>query len=113
MPVKALLVRRLFALHHLRVSLVPNIVADAHDLPGDFDIGFVGLDAEGDSQLVTENLAGDNGLSKLADGGQLVMKVAFVQRKEIIGQGYNGVALDRKSTRLNSSHRCISYAVFC
>src|SRR5437879_10606246 len=26
----------------------------------------------------------------------------------IIGQG-----TDRKSTRLNSSHRCISYAVFC
>src|SRR5436189_2456654 len=26
----------------------------------------------------------------------------------------NGVyRLDRKSTRLNSSHRCISYAVFC
>src|SRR5437764_3658396 len=24
-----------------------------------------------------------------------------------------GVLLDRKSTRLNSSHRCISYAVFC
>src|SRR5436189_2862131 len=24
-----------------------------------------------------------------------------------------GVARDRKSTRLNSSHRCISYAVFC
>src|SRR5437764_5175121 len=24
-----------------------------------------------------------------------------------------GVDLDRKSTRLNSSHRCISYAVFC
>ena len=23
------------------------------------------------------------------------------------------LALDRKSTRLNSSHRCISYAVFC
>src|SRR5437764_5829184 len=23
------------------------------------------------------------------------------------------VVLDRKSTRLNSSHRCISYAVFC
>src|SRR5437762_10169384 len=26
------------------------------------------------------------------------------------GQPHNG---DRKSTRLNSSHRCISYAVFC
>src|SRR5437762_5804462 len=24
-----------------------------------------------------------------------------------------GLAEDRKSTRLNSSHRCISYAVFC
>src|SRR5437764_8115005 len=24
-----------------------------------------------------------------------------------------GGAIDRKSTRLNSSHRCISYAVFC
>src|SRR5436189_3013399 len=25
----------------------------------------------------------------------------------------NGTRQDRKSTRLNSSHRCISYAVFC
>src|SRR5437879_11525108 len=24
-----------------------------------------------------------------------------------------GIQTDRKSTRLNSSHRCISYAVFC
>src|SRR5437879_9895923 len=28
----------------------------------------------------------------------------------IFGPAYKG---DRKSTRLNSSHRCISYAVFC
>src|SRR5437762_5110051 len=28
-------------------------------------------------------------------------------------QGITVTALDRKSTRLNSSHRCISYAVFC
>src|SRR5437764_147393 len=27
--------------------------------------------------------------------------------------GRPGLDLDRKSTRLNSSHRCISYAVFC
>src|SRR5437762_8051467 len=27
--------------------------------------------------------------------------------------GAYAAALDRKSTRLNSSHRCISYAVFC
>ena len=25
----------------------------------------------------------------------------------------SGVKIDRKSTRLNSSHRCSSYAVFC
>src|SRR5437879_6997240 len=27
--------------------------------------------------------------------------------------GMGGIREDRKSTRLNSSHRCISYAVFC
>src|SRR5437879_6859794 len=32
-------------------------------------------------------------------------RVARVQHAEAV--------LDRKSTRLNSSHRCISYAVFC
>src|SRR5438094_1632251 len=31
-----------------------------------------------------------------------------------LGPGpYPGMVLDRKSTRLNSSHRTISYAVFC
>src|SRR5437763_2671054 len=29
------------------------------------------------------------------------------------GLDWIGRDLDRKSTRLNSSHRCISYAVFC
>src|SRR5690348_17892581 len=33
--------------------------------------------------------------------------LAFIERREI------GVTLDRKSTRLNSSHPSISYAVFC
>src|SRR5437762_8602167 len=28
-------------------------------------------------------------------------------------QAFEPVLVDRKSTRLNSSHRCISYAVFC
>src|SRR5437762_6945133 len=31
----------------------------------------------------------------------------------ITGKEEPGEELDRKSTRLNSSHRCISYAVFC
>src|SRR5436189_3214252 len=29
------------------------------------------------------------------------------------GRPQQGLLQDRKSTRLNSSHRCISYAVFC
>src|SRR5437763_4126985 len=33
---------------------------------------------------------------------------------EVLGRApREGRAADRKSTRLNSSHRCISYAVFC
>src|SRR5947207_2991373 len=31
----------------------------------------------------------------------------------LVGPGYCGNVLDRKSTRLNSSHTVISYAVFC
>src|SRR5437879_8121697 len=34
-----------------------------------------------------------------------------MERKDLLEA--NGRILDRKSTRLNSSHRCISYAVFC
>src|SRR5437762_8028342 len=30
-----------------------------------------------------------------------------------VGNGSSSHLKDRKSTRLNSSHRCISYAVFC
>src|SRR5437879_10537702 len=34
--------------------------------------------------------------------------------KEALQKGIRSMAItDRKSTRLNSSHRCISYAVFC
>src|SRR5437879_11000683 len=31
----------------------------------------------------------------------------------IAGRTFTAAEEDRKSTRLNSSHRCISYAVFC
>src|ERR1017187_9849013 len=35
--------------------------------------------------------------------------------RHVCNCGYmtDAAAIDRKSTRLNSSHRCISYAVFC
>src|ERR1017187_5875563 len=35
--------------------------------------------------------------------------LGILSEGEFFGEG----GLDRKSTRLNSSHRCISYAVFC
>src|SRR5437879_13928043 len=46
---------------------------------------------------------------------------AFCLPASGIGRGFSGIRrflgappwADRKSTRLNSSHRCISYAVFC
>src|SRR5436189_4774246 len=33
--------------------------------------------------------------------------------RTVAGELADVAAIDRKSTRLNSSHRCISYAVFC
>src|SRR5437763_8128899 len=33
--------------------------------------------------------------------------------KAFVVAAYPDMRIDRKSTRLNSSHRCISYAVFC
>src|SRR5437762_5590147 len=36
-----------------------------------------------------------------------------VMRHDIFSRGMTETIVDRKSTRLNSSHRCISYAVFC
>src|SRR5437762_10345872 len=48
----------------------------------------------------------DHGAGAGADGGRAD------QRRDPDGVAGRAV-LDRKSTRLNSSHRCISYAVFC
>src|ERR1017187_4594107 len=42
-----------------------------------------------------------------------IMTVITVVLGLLIAAAYVYGQLDRKSTRLNSSHRCISYAVFC
>src|SRR5438034_8635136 len=43
-----------------------------------------------------------------AEQAQLAAAVGGLRRRDV-----RGVDLDRKSTRLNSSHTVISYAVFC
>src|SRR5258708_29464127 len=44
---------------------------------------------------------------------QLRIAVALRQREGTALHQYLAASLDRKSTRLNSSHQIISYAVFC
>src|SRR5437763_11629811 len=42
-----------------------------------------------------------------------LLRLVFVVAALLHTGGDEREQLDRKSTRLNSSHRCISYAVFC
>src|SRR3712207_8793296 len=45
--------------------------------------------------------------------GKTAQKVDFYTRQFVDAMNPSNVLLDRKSTRLNSSHANISYAVFC
>src|SRR5437764_11925656 len=47
------------------------------------------------------------------DGGKYTVQHSTVIRGVRYTRNGDGWPEDRKSTRLNSSHRCISYAVFC
>src|ERR1017187_10744179 len=70
-----------------------------------------------DAGLLNERLARSAFAARLARGKRVLDAAC--------GAGYGaaelaesalsvvGADIDRKSTRLNSSHRCISYAVFC
>src|SRR5690625_6509483 len=57
--------------------------------------------------LIKFGLAHKNDLIKILGRGELTAKLNIVADK------YTKSAQDRKSTRLNSSHVAISYAVFC
>src|SRR5437762_6043349 len=54
-----------------------------------------------------------NVLFKSTDGGNSWKVISPDLARASYDTPSNLGALDRKSTRLNSSHRCISYAVFC
>src|SRR5437762_5727665 len=77
---------------------------------------------QGATQLQRELIPGDDRgfflvVVRGPEGASLPYTDGYVRQVEsIIGRtpGVNGYfTIDRKSTRLNSSHRCISYAVFC
>src|SRR5438034_2278859 len=53
---------------------------------------------------------------RASDTRELVLQDAIVPKENVLGAENNGFRQflqDRKSTRLNSSHTVISYAVFC
>src|SRR5258708_13111033 len=55
---------------------------------------------------------GPGGYVAAIRAAQLKMNVALVEREHLGGICLNWGCIDRKSTRLNSSHQIISYAVF-
>src|SRR5437762_6321369 len=82
-----------------QISTKPRIVI-AHD-PRFFSKEFAALAAK---------VAAENGCDAFVfDSPRSVPELSFAVRHLHASAG----AVDRKSTRLNSSHRCISYAVFC
>src|SRR3712207_8139991 len=71
------------------------------------DIGAEGN--EGDLRL-----RGDDGESKIhLDGGRQLLNITNAAGVTVFRFDASNSLLDRKSTRLNSSHANISYAVFC
>src|SRR2546430_12365678 len=62
-------------------------------------------------------VAGRPGMGKTAFATNIAYNVARRYMGEVLPDGHmqtvNGGIVDRKSTRLNSSHSQISYAVFC
>src|SRR3712207_597932 len=89
---------------------VDNEVYTIIDLPGTYSLGAYSED---------ERVARDYILKEKPDVVVNVVDASNIERNlylttQLIEMGANVViALDRKSTRLNSSHANISYAVFC
>src|SRR5207248_4073140 len=64
--------------------------------------------------LLLDALPGLDGADVIARGGRDVAQDDVgADALAVRGEGRHRKCVDRKSTRLNSSHRTISYAVFC
>src|SRR5690625_1065202 len=68
-----------------------------------------------DLTIVSNNMGIDGkGLGVLLENHQVSKVIAsYVGENSLFAEQYLSGALERKSTRLNSSHVAISYAVFC
>src|SRR5437879_11218920 len=69
------------------------------------------LGTRGHAQIAQRRLAHEDGAALQPLEIERVLLSARLPLE--VRAALQGHALDRKSTRLNSSHRCISYAVFC
>src|SRR5438132_2255041 len=73
----------------------------------------VQLEAELVERQLGEDLVGEQLLEALGVGDPLLGDVAPLDDEILPELTLDQLRLDRKSTRLNSSHTVISYAVFC
>src|SRR5207244_12181410 len=103
-------------LHYVDEDVVPHLV---NDLSHGQASAFPGVETELLDQMlqarVTENLLG-HALQAILEVGDNIGRHILHRHLLLLDedQGFRAVeGSDRKSTRLNSSHQIISYAVFC
>src|SRR5207248_6478082 len=97
------------ARHHLHPHSFPTRRSSDLVHLADLNIGYLYVAAVSSIAVYGVALGGWSSNSKYALLGGLRSSAQLISYE--LAQGL--AALDRKSTRLNSSHRTISYAVFC
>src|SRR5438034_11464442 len=91
----------------------PNASQAAAAVPGTANAAAAPATPATEAVVVEVKMTG-NGTTKAAfEPAALTIKAGSTVRFINVSGGPHNVALDRKSTRLNSSHTVISYAVFC
>src|SRR5207248_9992330 len=91
------------------------VVVDRHDEPIGFGSGPLQISHMSYMQQIEAAVRDGDSFSRRPVAGNQGDELGFVDnhgRRPCAGAS-SSVASDRKSTRLNSSHRTISYAVFC
>src|SRR3712207_7831638 len=73
----------------------------------------VNLDAGSEGPYAIREINVTRGVGNAADRTQMTGVLAGSFTTDLLKTGTGMLELDRKSTRLNSSHTVISYAVFC